>query len=146
MTPCVQFTEIGSPPCGRVVGRFLRQHHQIAVGILDVGDALAPRLLGGFDDHTHACLPRASDGFIDIVDIDAQLDTVSAGGTLGLTVQRGARPELAEPDFGRARRQRDENRLVSFGKAVPRAEPKKISVPRNRPCPTDRKDQERGAC
>jgi hypothetical protein len=74
----------------------------IAVGVGDVGDALAPRLVGGLLDHRAAGGPDGPDDGVAVVGVDPQGDALDGGQVDGRIV--------SEPEVRRAEVQRDERR------------------------------------
>ena len=96
----------------------LREHHQIAVGICDPGNPLAPRHVGRICyalDTVRAC-PRKD--LVDVVNIDTEFDPVPRCGPLCATVQRFGR-DPAQADLRRLpKRQGNEGGFALIGKPI----------------------------
>ena len=63
-----------------------REHDQVAVGIGEVGDPLAPRLVGRLEQDRVPGAGGGRRGGVDVIDIQAQLDPVTGRRALWLPV------------------------------------------------------------
>ena len=97
----------------------------VAVGVGDVGDALAPRLVGGLLDHRAAGGPHGRDDGVAVVGVDPQGDALG-----GSEIDRRV---VAEPEVRRAEVERDERRRTLRRERVDDSAAEQVPVEAERP-------------